>query len=1276
MSSYGLKRITMGAIGVCLLCVQSRALSQQLNILVIGSTRSFSEGNESGVLPQKPYNPAGIAAHLQGILAQDSAITENVHVEFEDIYKTKTQTVNYSGSNIYDFTSHCYSLAQHYFWPDGKSARLAKLRGEGTHVWDYIVLCQDPYIMANFPGMVAEGVKLIQSEVLKSAHPAQLVLLAQWPENSSTFTANQFNEISHRVGNSAGLAVVPAGKAWSSFTSQDTSTSHPTPRGEYLAAAAVYSKLFNRSASTSGYDYPVVGDAIADHARSVVQANAGTSQYTGAYTVFNPFQMKYLTKRTVQYRETGTSTEDRIADALGRLDDVLRITFGTAGYAGVPGTRWDFNYGRGNDWWEDDKDYEVDQNKYDWVYGFPMHHYYTNSSPLTMPYGIDKHYYFGSTYEDGTDLGIPYNMIRPGTREPDWPDAVRAVPIRLMWQKMSEASPGFNPLGDNTHMGTHLNDATAAFMYTLLSGRCPIVPEPTPQGSANAAWMQWLGHKVGYETAWQMSHLSTRAPGFRVLPASASATSVTPTTTTTLTVQFMNPPQSDVTVNVSVSNAAAAIVGPKTLVFTPSNYQTPQQVTVAGIPGASASPTFNVVFNTTSNDEIFHGLSDSWAYTNNRSATSGLTQVNNGITAISTTQATPVSINLNPSNANSGNTILLAPTKGSVTWTATGVIQYIPMAGYLGKDEISYATTMGGTQTIGTFDITVGVLEGQVNVSSGDSNASETAPNNSTYIITRSGATGNALNVFFNMSGTVTIPSGQSSVTITLTPLDDSVLAEGRETAVLTVMADAAYPIGTASAAVTIDDNDNILPVVNAGADQSVAIISSAPWLPVSLNPQAWYDASDASTVISAGGLVSEWRDKTTNNRHATQPTGSNQPATGTNTMGGRNVISLNGSNQFFNVNLDYLANVTHSAFIVTRTTVFGNIYGAATSGSGASSLHVGFANNTQYRMNLWGNDWNGSIGSAFNASSGNVLNYIWTPGVSKQIFANGSSQGSSTNAGNISTMAGGGRFGNVVGQSLYGGNLAEMVFITGNVSAADRERMEGYLAHKWGLAGNLPTAHPHKNTPPGGPAAVATLDGTVTDTDPFTTTWSVVSGPGSVNFGSASAIDTTATFSVVGSYVLRLTANDGFSQVHDDITIVVYDPQTFAGWMNGFANLGGLTGFNDDADGDGVKNGMEAFFGSAPNVSNSGLSPISSGPNSLTFTHPQANPPLTDVTGFYEWSLDLTNWHASGSPSGGTTVTISAVQNTPQTGTTSVTATVDGTNTGKIFLRAVAKQP
>jgi len=52
-------------------------------------------------------------------------------------------------------------------------------------------------------------------------------------------------------------------------------------------------------------------------------------------------------------------------------------------------------------------------------------------------------------------------------------------------------------------------------------------------------------------------------------------------------------------------------------------------------------------------------------------------------------------------------------------------------------------------------------------------------------------------------------------------------------------------------------------------------------------------------------------------------------------------------------------------------------------------------------------------------------------------------------------------------------------------------------------------------------------------------TTWTETSGPGIATFGDATALQTTATFSLPGTYVLRLTGDDGHS-VFDELTVVV----------------------------------------------------------------------------------------------------------------------------------------
>jgi hypothetical protein len=73
-----------------------------------------------------------------------------------------------------------------------------------------------------------------------------------------------------------------------------------------------------------------------------------------------------------------------------------------------------------------------------------------------------------------------------------------------------------------------------------------------------------------------------------------------------------------------------------------------------------------------------------------------------------------------------------------------------------------------------------------------------------------------------------------------------------------------------------------------------------------------------------------------------------------------------------------------------------------------------------------------------------------------------------------------------------------------------------------------------------------AALDGTVTD-DGYplppgvvTITWSKIAGPGTVDFNPANAAVSVASFSTVGTYVLRLTANDSALSVSDDVTITV----------------------------------------------------------------------------------------------------------------------------------------
>ena len=104
-----------------------------------------------------------------------------------------------------------------------------------------------------------------------------------------------------------------------------------------------------------------------------------------------------------------------------------------------------------------------------------------------------------------------------------------------------------------------------------------------------------------------------------------------------------------------------------------------------------------------------------------------------------------------------------------------------------------------------------------------------------------------------------------------------------------------------------------------------------------------------------------------------------------------------------------------------------------------------------------------------------------------------------------------------------------------------------------------------------------ATLAGSVSDDGlpagaSVTASWSRVSGPGTVSFGNASAANTTVSFSVAGTYVLRLTASDTVLSASDDTQVtvleagstpVVLESESFESGLGNWSNVS--AGDSDD---------------------------------------------------------------------------------------------------------------
>ena len=130
---------------------------------------------------------------------------------------------------------------------------------------------------------------------------------------------------------------------------------------------------------------------------------------------------------------------------------------------------------------------------------------------------------------------------------------------------------------------------------------------------------------------------------------------------------------------------------------------------------------------------------------------------------------------------------------------------------------------------------------------------------------------------------------------------------------------------------------------------------------------------------------------------------------------------------------------------------------------------------------------------------------------------------------------------------------------------------------------------------------------------------------------------------------------------------------ETFTSWASeqGLDGTPGKeSGFFDDPDGDGLSNGVEAWFGTDPTVPGTGLSEITSDGTTTTFQHPQNTSVFSGVSISYSWSLDLTEWYAGdgiGGPDGGPTVSISS---STEVDITTTTATANEP-LSTLFLRA-----
>jgi hypothetical protein len=247
-------------------------------------------------------------------------------------------------------------------------------------------------------------------------------------------------------------------------------------------------------------------------------------------------------------------------------------------------------------------------------------------------------------------------------------------------------------------------------------------------------------------------------------------------------------------------------------------------------------------------------------------------------------------------------------------------------------------------------------------------------------------------------------------------------------------------------------------------------------WTPSVLIPSLWFDAADISTTIISGSTVTQWNDKSGNNRNITVV--GSAPSIALSSLNALNTVAFDNRTvtQVLEANYSYsgaditIVSLARSVRAGGRTN-FSRLWSMNATGqadfataSGLLMLYgVGTANNASMFRNF------AVIAQSPTNTDGQWAFHVGTKSGGSGTF---SSNGQARTTGATSNTPFGFnqfRFGNDTNQSDSGlfGNIAEAFMFPYAATQKDEWLITGYLAHKWGLTANLPASHPFANRPP-----------------------------------------------------------------------------------------------------------------------------------------------------------------------------------------------------------------
>ena len=255
-------------------------------------------------------------------------------------------------------------------------------------------------------------------------------------------------------------------------------------------------------------------------------------------------------------------------------------------------------------------------------------------------------------------------------------------------------------------------------------------------------------------------------------------------------------------------------------------------------------------------------------------------------------------------------------------------------------------------------------------------------------------------------------------------------------------------------------------------------------WTPADLgtNLFLWLDAADSSTLwadttattaATNGGSIARWDDKSGWNRNAVQETAEARPIYRHAQINGKNIVSL--ERQDFPYHLMQIDPFSVSAGI----RLYHVVQGRKTGEGDIRNNHPFYATTLTTISHFGGiggnSDWYDSffstsrpqVSATLIPQFSTYLTFVEQTGtqIKGRVFglidestANATFNASPTTYFGVAVRANSG-----VIPDFW---LSEYVMIQ-SPTTNDQQKIEGYLAHKWGLTANLPSDHPYKDNPP-----------------------------------------------------------------------------------------------------------------------------------------------------------------------------------------------------------------